>query len=54
MLIETLYKELQIYFSEETEIFIPSSNTTLIFLRFFGSKGGIWNMIMLIQILSEL
>ena len=50
---KTLNKEFQIHFSEETKISNASSKTALIFLRLYGSKGGIWNMIMLIQILSE-
>ena len=35
VLIETLNKEFQIHFSEETKKCNPSTNTTLTFLRFF-------------------
>ena len=49
VLIEILNKEFQIHFSEKAKICNHLSNTTLIFLCYFGSKVGIWSMIMLIQ-----
>ena len=56
MLIETLNNiKNRRYTFVKTKICNPSPNSILIFLWcFFGSKVEIWNMIMLIQILSEL